>query len=202
MDSGARRVIARAEAAYGKLRSLKTISRDGGLTGVAYLQRPRRYRLTQKLDSGELVALAVADGTNYYEYRARKGQYLQRPAAMLADLVLPVNVRLFMDGQSAAETLKGLDGRPTVREYGYRYRGKATVNGTATERLDVSVMTRIPDGTWLSFVSERYYDVKTGLLRRAVNGDRRMDIENIPNFTVPAGTFRWVPPAGAIKGLG
>jgi hypothetical protein len=123
MDAGSRRVIGRAETAYRKLRTLKTINRDGGMTGVAHLARPLRFHLHQKLVTGEPVALAVSDGSEYYEYRHRSKQYLQRPAATLKTLALPVNVRLFMEGQSAAVTLKGLDGNPTVREYGYRHRG-------------------------------------------------------------------------------
>lgn len=202
MDAGSRRVIGRAETAYRKLRTLKTINRDGGMTGVAHLARPLRFHLHQKLVTGEPVALAVSDGSEYYEYRHRSKQYLQRPAATLKTLALPVNVRLFMEGQSAAVTLKGLDGNPTVREYGYRHRGQERISGGPAERVDVSVMVRSPDGKWHSFTSRRYYDMATGLLRRAVNGGRTMEIENHPNAPIPATQFRWQIPAGAMKGLG
>ncbi|MGV3719640.1 MAG: hypothetical protein ACO1SX_01925, partial [Actinomycetota bacterium] len=115
MDPGSRRVISRAEAAYRKLRTLKTINRDGGLVGVAYLARPFKFHLSQKLVSGEPVALAVSDGHEYYEYRHRSKQYRQRPVAILKQLALPVNVRLFVAGQTASATLFGMDGKPTVR---------------------------------------------------------------------------------------
>jgi hypothetical protein len=202
MDPGSRRVISRAEAAYRKLRTLKTINRDGGMTGVAYLARPLRFHLSQKLVTGEPVALAVSDGGDYYEYRYRSKQYRQRPAATLKALALPVNVRLFVDGQTASATLVGMDGKPTVREYGYRHRGKERISGGPAERVDVSIMVRSPDGKWHSFTSQRYYDASTGLLRRAINGGRTMEIENYPNATIPAGQFRWSPPVGAMKGLG
>ena len=93
-------------------------------------------------------------------------------------------------------------GKPAVREYGYRHRGTERISGGPADRVDVSVMVRSPDGKWHSFTSQRYYDARTGLLRRAINGGRTMEIENYPNATIPAGQFRWSPPAGAMKGLG
>jgi hypothetical protein len=201
-DPQASRVIARAEAAYHKLRSLRTISRDGRSVTTALLQRPRFYRLTQKLVAGELIGSAVSDGKSYYEYQQRKQHYLERDSEILGRLALPVNVRLFFPEQGSSNRLSGLDGKPTVREYGYRYRGGAAVNGRPAARVDVSVMVHAPDGIWHTFVSERYFDPKSGLLVRAVNGTRKMDIENSPNVKISPEQFRWIPPAGAVKGLG
>lgn len=201
-DPQASRVITRAETAYRKLRSLRTVSRDGRSVTTALLQRPRFYRLTQKLGSGELIGSAVSDGKSYYEYQQRKAQYLERGSEILGRLALPVNVRMFFPEQGSSNLLSGLDGKPTVREYGYRYRGQAAVNGHPTERVDVSVMVHAPDGVWHTFVSERYFDPKSGLLLRAVNGIRKMDIENSPNVKISPEQFRWSPPAGAVKGLG
>lgn len=202
MDAGSQRVINRAETAYHQLRSLRTVNDDGGLVSVALLQRPRLYRLTQKLISGELVASAVSDGKHYFEYREHSKQYLERDADVLRHLVLPVHVRLFFREQQSGNLLSGLDGKPTVREYGYRYRGKVAVGGKPAERVDVSIMARSPDGVWHTFVSERYFDPKSGLLIRAVNGGRTMVIRNEPNAKIAPAEFRWTPPAGAIKGLG
>lgn len=202
MDADSTRIVARAEAAYRKLHSLRAISRDGGLIAIAEAQKPRLFRLTQKLVSGEAIGAAVSDGARYVEYRERSKQYLERDASVLDQLALPVHVRLFFAAQRTSNLLLGLNGKPSAREYGYRYRGKAPVNGKPTERVDVSIMVRAPDGVWHSFTSERYFDPKSGLLVRAVNGGRTMDIENVPNARIPAGQFRWTPPAGAIKGLG
>jgi hypothetical protein len=201
MDPEARRVISRAEAAYRRLRTLRTISRDGGMVGVSLLSRPRLYHHLQKLAAGTRVALAVSNGSQYYEYREGTHQYLERPANMLDRLALPVNVRLFFSGQSASGVMVGLDGSPTVREYEFRYGGKSKINGKPAERVNVSVMARSPDNVWHSFRSERHYDAKTGLLVRVVNGGRTMDIENQPNVKVAPDQFRWIPPAGSIKGL-
>lgn len=202
MDPDSRRVIQRAETAYRKLRKLRTVSRDGGMVAVSLLERPRRYHHTQQLVTGQRLALAVCDGTRYYEYRERTRQYLERPAEVLDRLVLPVNVRFFFPHQSPAGLLVGLDGKPTVREYGYRYRGKSAVDGNPVERVDVSVMVRGPGGAWRSFESRRFFDAKSGLLRRAVNGGRTLEIENQLNPRLPADRFRWTPPPGALKGLG
>jgi len=202
MDPASKKVIERAESAYRKLRTLKTVNRDGGLVGVAYLARPLLFHLEQKLVSGKRVALAVSDGTEYYEYREHSKQFLQRDASTLKNLALPVNVRLFVEGQRASAPLSGMDAKPTVREYGYRHRGKTRLARGPAERVDVSIMVRSPDGKWHAFTSERYYDIATGLLGRVINGGRTMDIENTPNVTIPKTKFRWVPPAGAIKGLG
>jgi hypothetical protein len=201
-DAEAKRVMTRAEVAYQRLKSLGTVSRDGGVVVVALLQRPRFYQLTQKLESGELIASAVSDGKRYFEYQQRKQQYLERGSDILGQLALPVNVRLFFPEQRSSNLLSGLDGKPTVREYGYRYRGKAAVAGKPAERVDVSVMVRSADGAWHTFVSERYFDLKSGLLVRAVNGSRTMEIQNTPNVKISPGQFRWSPPAGSVKGLG
>lgn len=201
-DAGSTRIIERAEGAYRKLRSLRTVSRDGRIVATILVQRPRFYRLTQKLVSGELLATAVSDGKRYYEYQERKHEYLERGSEVLDRLALPVNVRLFFPEQRSSNLLIGLDGKPTVREYAYRYRGKAVVHGKPAERVDVSVMVRAPDGAWHSFVSERYYDPQSGLLLRAVNGNRTMDIESAPNAKIAPNQFHWTPPAGSTKGLG
>jgi hypothetical protein len=172
------------------------------MVSVALLQRPRKYRLTQKLASGQLVGAAASDGQRYFEYREHSKQYLERDASVLSRLVLPVHVRLFFAEQQSAAILHGLDGKPTVREYGYRYRGKVALNGKPAERVDVSVMARSPDGVWHSFVSERYFDPKSGLLIRAVNGGRTINIRNEPNARISPAELRWFPPANAVKGLG
>lgn len=202
MDAESRRVIGSAEAAYHRLRSLRTVSDDGGMVSTALLQRPRKYRLTQKLASGQLIASAASDGQRYFEYREHSKQYLERDATVLSRLVLPVHVRLFFADQQSAAVLNGLDGKPTVREYGYRYRGKVTLSGKPAECVDVSVMARSPDGVWHTFVSERYFDPKSGLLIRAVNGGRTINIRNEPNASISPAELRWFPPANAVKGLG
>jgi hypothetical protein len=63
-------------------------------------------------------------------------------------------------------------------------------------------MIHAPDGAWHTFVSERYFDPKSGLLVRAVNGGRTMDIENLPNVKISPNQFHWTPPPNAVKGLG
>lgn len=202
MDADSKRVVNRAEAAYHRLTTLRTVSHDGGMVVTALLQKPNLYRLTQKLVSGQLVGAASSDGRHYFEYREHSKQYLERDAAVLGRLVLPVHVRLFFSEQQSANVLSGLDGKPTVREYGYRYRGKAQVGGKPAERVDVSVMARSPDGAWHTFVSERYFDPKSGLLIRVVNGDRSISIRNEPNARITPAELHWTPPAGAVKGLG
>jgi len=201
-DADSTRILARAEAAYRKLQSLRTVSRDGGIVSLVLVQRPRYYHLTQKLESGELIAFALSDGKRYYEYQERKHQYLERGSEILDRLALPVNVRLFFPGQHSSSLLSGLDGKPTVREYAYSYQGKSSVNGKSAERVDVTLMLHTPDGAWHSFVSQRYFDPKSGLLLRVVNGDRKMDIENLPNVKISPTQFHWTPPPNAVKGLG
>ena len=201
MDADARRVITRAETAYHQLKSLRTISRDGGMVGVSLLSRPRLYHYLQKHISGNRVALGVSDGSSYYEFRESTQQYQERTASMLDRLALPVNARLFFAGQTAAGVMVGLDGSPTVREHGFKYGGKTKINGQPAERVSVSVIVRSPDNAWHTFQSERFYDVKSGLLLRAVNGGRTMEIENHPNEKIAAGQFRWSAPAGSVKAL-
>lgn len=201
-DRKAHAVLTRAATAYRNLRSLKSVSRDGATIGVAFLERPGRYRYTQRTVDGQLIAEAATSGGNYYEYQAQTGQYRELPVTMLSRMALPVNVRLFLYGQKTAGTLVGHAGEPVVREFAFRHRGTAKVGKTETERLDVSLMVRGKSGEWRRFTSERYYDVKTGLLRRAVNGGRVMDIENTPNLSIPADRFQWTPPAGATRAFG
>lgn len=201
-DANSTRIMTRAEAAYRKLQSLRTVSRDGGIVSLVLVQRPRYYHLTQKLASGELIAFALSDGKRYFEYQERKHQYLERGSEILDHLALPVNVRLFFPGQHYSSLLTGLDGKPTVREYAYSYHGKSSVNGRPAERVDVSLMLHTPDGAWHTFVSQRFFDPKNGLLVRVVNGGRKMDIENLPNVRISPTQFRWTPPPNAVKGLG
>jgi hypothetical protein len=202
LDLASQEVIARVKAAYQRLETLKTVSRDGGIESVAYLKRPLQFQMSQKLSiSGKRTALVVSDGRDYYEYREHSQRYLQRPARLLNELALPVNVRMFFSGQAASKVLMGLDSTPAVREYRYRYGGKAKINGKPADKLNVSLMVRAPDGFWRSFTSVRFYGAD-GLLLRAINGGRTMNIENVPNAKIPANQFRWVPPAGAVQGFG
>jgi hypothetical protein len=202
MDAQARRVITRAEAAYRKLKSLRTISRDGGSVAISLLARPKGYHHLQKRSNGQVLALAVSNGTQYYEYREQTRQYVERPTGMLDRLALPMNTRLFFPGQTASGVLIGLDGSPTVREYEYHYVGKTSVKGKPVERVDVSVMVRGAGNVWHAFRSERYFEIKSGLLIRGINGRRVLDIENQPDIPIPAERFQWVAPAGSTKGLG
>lgn len=202
VDAKSAQVLQRSAAAYGHLQTLVSVSRDGYLVGTARLQRPRRYSFSQNSPDGKLVALALSDGTRYYEYTAKTGRYLERDTAIVDRLALPANVRPFFGTQKPGTSMVGLDDRPAVREYAYRYSGQQKVDGTNADVIRVSTMTHSNQGAWFSFDSIRCYNSGTGLLARVVNGDRTVTITNRANAKLPADAFQWRPPKGAVKGFG
>lgn len=202
MDEKSRRTMGRVSRAYGALNSLVTITRGGPVEAIGRLKRPRFYHFLQKKKEGELVALAISDGKRYYEYTERTRNYIERESAVLGRLTLPANVRLFFSGQQPGSVMLGLDGKPAVREYAFRYIGQERVEGRPAHILLVSTLARGPSGAWNTFDSRRYYDAGTHLLRRIVNGARVLDVENRINPTLPTSGFRWQPIPGATKGFG
>lgn len=202
MDPESRGVMERVSRAYGALKSLETITRGGPVEAIGRLKRPRLYHFLQKKKEGELVALAISDGKRYYEYTERTRNYIEREAAVLGRLTLPANVRLFFTGQQPGSVMVGLDGKPAVREYSFRYLGQERVAGKPAHVLRVSTLARGPSGAWSTFHSRRYFDAGTHLLRRIVNGARVLDVENRINPELPTAGFRWQPIPGATKGFG
>lgn len=201
IDPKAATVMARVTASYRRMQALESLARTGRSVSVARLKRPRLYHFLQSKPDGELIALAVSDGTRYYEYTERTRQYLEREAAILDALTLPVNVRFFFAAQRPGGIMRGLDGKPSVREYAYRYQGREKVSGHAADVLTVSTLTRGPEG-WRAFEGTRAFDARTGLLLRSVNGGNRVLFENHVNPKLPTESFRWKPIPGATKGFG
>jgi len=201
MDAKSRQVLQRAVSAYGRLASLETISQDGLVASIARLKRPLLYHNLQRTRQGQTVGLAVSDGTRYHEYQERKREYVERDASLLARLALPVHVRLFFTGQKPDQILTDLDGKPTAREYAFKYGGRSRINGKDADIVRVSVMARAKDGAWHAFESVRYYEAAGGLLLRAVSGKRTLDVENRKNVKLPTDRFRWRPLPGVVRGF-
>jgi hypothetical protein len=200
MDAGSRKVMQRAVAAYGKLKTLEAIGRSGEETTYTRVQRPNLLSCLQMKGEGNLLSLSACDGTGYYEYYESSRSYVQREVHWLKKIALPSNARLFFAGKDLGAPMVALDGKAAVREYAYRYAGRQKVNGKPADVLHVSTVTRA-GGRWFVFDSIRCFDAATGLLVRTVNGDRRVDITNRPNKPFRAGAFRWTPPPGATKGF-
>lgn len=202
MDPAAARVMKRVEAGYGRLQSLKTVSRGGPLVATALLKRPRYYQFVQKTGEGQLIALANSDGRTYREYSAAKRQYLEREITLLDRLALPLNVRLFFPAQTPGGTMVGLHQQPTARDYAFRHVGREKLRGKPVDVIRVSTMSRSREGSWRTFESTRYYDAATGLLLRAVSGKNTIEITNTPNPKLTPEEFRWRPIPGAVRGFG
>lgn len=202
MDEAARKTLARSASAYGKLQSLKSLSFDGSAVTVGVMQRPALYHYVQQTTDHKSIAEALCDGKSYYEYRETTKQYVERPAAVLERMPLPVNVRPFFVHGRLDAVMAGLDGRPGIREYAFHGAGTAKVEGKPALAVKVSLMVRSADGSWRTFDSTRCFDPKSYLLVETTNGDRKLRIKNFPNAKIPASEFRWIPPPGAVKGFG
>jgi hypothetical protein len=200
MDAGARKVMQRAAAAYGKLKTLEAIGRSGDETTYTRVQRPNLLSCLQMKGKDTLLSISACDGTGYYEYYESSQSYVEREVHWLKKIALPSNARLFFAGKEFGAPMVALDGKPAVREYAYRYAGRQKVSGKPADVLHVSTVTRA-GGRWFVFDSVRCFDAATGLLVRTVNGDRRVDITNRPNKPFRTGAFRWTPPPGATKGF-
>jgi hypothetical protein len=201
IDAKAAKVLARAGAAYGALKSLETVSDIGPRLTVARLMRPAYYHWVRQTRGGEGIALAIADGRSYYEYLHGSGQYQQRDAGVLKHLALDMNIRPFFAPRGFGETMNGLDGKPSVREYAFRYTGQTKLDGKKVDRLRVSTLVRGRDGSWQTFDGDRYFDAATGLLTRSVNGQVTFKISNRVNPKLPAEGFQWKPIPGVVKAL-
>lgn len=201
IDARAAKVLARASAAYSALKSLETISDIGPRLTIARLMRPAYYHWVRQTQSGEGIALAISDGTSYYEYLHGSGKYQQRDADVLKRLALDVNVRPFFAPKGFGAVMNGLDGQPSVREYAFTYLGQTKQDGKKVDGLRVSTLVRAREGGWQSFDSLRYFDAATGLITRSVNGRVTFKIRNTRNPKFPVTGFRWRPIPGVVKAL-
>lgn len=198
LDARAGAVLKRSAQAYRALKFLLTESTAEGVRTVTRLKRPGYYHSLQAQSSGELVRLSVCDGRHYYEYQEASRQYVERPAALLPRLPLPVNARPFFVDVSRGQVMETLKGAPAVREYAFAYAGEERVAGRPADRVRVSTLARNPDG-WRAFDSLRLYDHATGYLVQVRNGSRTTRITNHPNAQLPTAGFTWKPIPGGTR---
>jgi hypothetical protein len=198
LDAKADRILNRSAAAYKKLGSLMTQSTAGGVVTIARMKRPRYFHLLQHKPEGELVGLAISDGTTYYEYTEARRKYVQREASRLTALPLPVNARHFWVAPGGGTPLLTLNGQPHVREYAFRGVGERKVAGKPADGVAVSTLVRAADG-WHTFDATRYYDRASGLLVLQISGAKQIAYKNTPNARLPTEGFVWKPIPGATR---
>ena len=192
VDARAGAVLRRSAQAYAKLKTLLTESNAGRVKTVTRLKRPRYYHSVQHQPNGEMISLAISDGKTYWDYQEPTRKYLQRDAAVLPALTLPLNARPFFVDPSKGRVMRSVKGSQTVREYAFAHAGDEKLAGKTADRIRVSTLVSSRSG-WRSYDSFYSFDRKTGLLLQVRSGSRSITIKNTPNADLPTKGFVWKP---------
>ncbi len=192
VDAKAAVVLRRSAQAYAKLKTLLTESSAGGVKTITRLKRPRYYHSVQHHPNGEMISLAISDGKTYWDYYEPTRKYLQRDAAVLPTLTLPLNARPFFVDPSKGGVMRSVKGSQTAREIAFAYAGEEKIAGKAADRVRVSTLVSSRSG-WRTYDSIHSFDRKSGLLVQVKSGSRKITIKNTPNPNLLTSGFVWTP---------